>query len=107
MDNFVVLPNGTSSKDRARKLNEMHTDTPFIQTVHIPTDTINSLELPKTLYKLLPMSYPSDKEHFKVVLGSQRDRRTMIYDMDVYWKVIRTDQSTKDHSASTDSSDSE
>ncbi len=107
MDNFVVLPNGTSSKDRARKLNEMHTDTPFIQTVHIPTDTTSSLQLPETLYKLLPMSYPSDKEHFKVVLGSQRDRRTMIYDMNVYWKVIRTDQSTEAHSDSTDSSDSE
>ena len=85
MDNFVVLTNGTPSKNHACKLNEGQIGTPIINTYHLPTGIIQGSLVPKALYKLLPTSCFSDREEFKVVLGSQRDRRTILHDMDVSW----------------------
>ena len=77
MDNFVLLQhNGLCGR--------LHSE--LFKTVHLPTDNIQEMQLRTQNFHNVG-GFPSP-ETFKVVIGSQRDRKSLLHDVEICFEPV-------------------
>lgn len=88
MDNFVVRGMGALSENHSDDANEAQSGTNLFSTLHLPTGVIQPIWLCRfSRYTNEQREYP-DREYFKVVIGSQRGRRSILRDTKVCLKPV-------------------
>lgn len=87
IDNFVFLANGVPSGDL-----DSENGCDVLRTLHLPTGIVQEMQPPVARYRLCANDKRSDAEYFKVVFGSQRNRRTILPDMEVCLMPVERDE---------------
>ena len=100
IDNLVIFANGLPAKKQDLDLDEaQNDDSDVFKTLHLLNGIGREVEFCNARNRFHRIQGCSNAEQFKVVVGSQRDRRTILTDMEVCLRPVAKDEPSETCSA--------
>lgn len=102
IDDLVVIASALPAEKQSLELNEaQNDDSKLFKTIHLLSGIVREMEFCNAKDRFHGRQGCSSAEHFKVVVGSQRDRRTVLPDMEVCLRPVEKNNPSETCSALT------